>query len=148
MRTVSLLVMFALVVVACCQPPHGAAATLEAPPVPSAETLLGTWNGRWAAASGTSAQDDVELIVARVPGGGNLIGQFTFVVGGTSRTARYVGSLENGVLRFPLIGDGRIVLHAAPSPSPGSTLALEGEWVDRRGALPAPAGRIELRRVR
>jgi hypothetical protein len=46
------------------------------------------------------------------------------------------------------VNDGRIVLRAADDARPGNADVLRGDWTDRRGALPAAAGVIELSRAR
>jgi hypothetical protein len=136
--------LVALAVVARCQPPPGTAA--EAPRV-TAETLVGTWSGHWASES-SAARGSAELVLARVPGRDDVIGQFTFVMGGTTRSLRYEGRIDNGALRFPLVGDGRIVLEPDEAARVVAAQRLRGEWKDARGALPAPRGLIDLSRVR
>jgi hypothetical protein len=146
MHKVMLLGALALVLVARCQPPHGLSPADAAPAV-TAETLIGTWSGRWTVPANGKA-GSVELVLARVPGRDGVLGQFTFITGALSRTLRYEGRIEDGAVRFPLVDDGRIVLEPrAPGP-PGRAAALDGEWVDSRGALPGAAGRLALDRVR
>lgn len=108
-------------------------------------TVVGTWNGRWTTASGGPG-GSVELVVAKVPGREGVLGQFTFVTGATARTLRYEGRIEEGTLRFPLVGGGHIVLDSVGSPLPGGA-SLTGHWEDVRGALPAPRGALELNRI-
>lgn len=122
------------------------ASVADTAPVVTVETLIGTWNGRWTAASG-GPSGSLELILARVPGRDSVLGQFTFVTGATSRTLRYEGRIENGTLRFPLVGDGRIVLTSRDAPRAGQAATLRGEWEDARGALPTSRGALELDRV-
>jgi hypothetical protein len=89
----------------------------------------------------------VELVLARAPGRDAVVGQFTFLSGGTSRTLRYEGQVEDGILKFELVGDGRIVLEPRTAVTPGAAATLHGDWVDARGALPAPRGTLDLSRV-
>ncbi|MBM4441629.1 MAG: hypothetical protein FJ027_14540, partial [Candidatus Rokubacteria bacterium] len=91
-----------------------------------------------------AADGPAELVVAHVPGRADVVGQFTFMAGGVSRSLRYEGRIENGHLRFPLVGEGRIVLAPVAAPRPGAATHLRGDWVDDRGALPAPRGTLEL----
>lgn len=110
------------------------------------ETLVGTWTGRWHAAGG--AGGSVGLVLGRVPGRDTVVGQFTFVTGAVSRTVRYEGRLEDGAVRFPLVDDGRIVLEAEQQTQrPVTADRLSGSWVERRGALPAHEGTLELERA-
>ena len=111
------------------------------------ETLVGAWTGRWQATDG-AAGGSLGLVLTRVPGRDTIVGQFTFVAGAISRALRYEGRLDSGALRFPLVDDGHIVLEAGgDSRRPMTADRLSGAWVDQRGALPAPLGRIELQRA-
>jgi hypothetical protein len=83
-----------------------------------------------------------------VPGRDAVLGHFTFITGGLSRTLRYEGRIEDGAVRFPLVGDGRIVLEPRRPVPTSKASALEGEWVDARGALPGATGHLALDRVR
>ena len=113
----------------------------------TAETLVGTWTGRWQAIDG-AATGSLGLVLTRVPGDDTIVGQFTFIAGAISRTLRYEGRLDNGAVRFALIGDGYIVLEAGGHGyRPMTAERLMGTWVDQRGALPAPRGTIELQRA-
>jgi hypothetical protein len=76
-----------------------------------------------------------------------VLGQFTFVTGAISRTLRYEGRIEDGTVRFPLVGGGRMVLDSPRAVRPGAAAALEGEWVDTRGALPGRTGTLALDRA-
>jgi hypothetical protein len=96
---------------------------------------------------GSDANGSVGLVLARSPGRSNVVGQFTFVTGGVTRSLRYEGRIENGRLRFALVGDGRIVLEPVAAPRPGLAERLRGEWADSRGALPAPHGVIDVSRT-
>ena len=144
MRVSAVVVMLSLVFLAArCQPPHGGA---EAASPTSAAALVGAWSGEWTAPTG-QAHGPVELVLARVPGKDGVVGQFTFLTGGLSRTLRYEGRLEDGRLRFPLVGEGHVVLEPQAAARPGTAEALHGEWVDSRGALPAPRGTLHLSRA-
>jgi hypothetical protein len=113
----------------------------------TAETLIGTWTGRWQTIDGVSA-GSLGLVLTRVPGHDTIVGQFTFIAGAISRTLRYEGRLDNGAVRFALVGDGYIVLEAGGHGNrPLTAERLMGTWVDERGALPAPRGTIELQRA-
>jgi hypothetical protein len=96
---------------------------------------------------GSDANGSVGLVLARIPGRSNVVGQFTFVTGGVTRSLRYEGSIEDGRLRFALVGDGRIVLEPVAALRPGLAERLRGEWADSRGALPAPHGVIDVTRT-
>lgn len=112
----------------------------------TAETLVGTWTGRWQAADGGPG-GSLGLVLTRVPGRDTLVGQFTFVTGAISRTMRYEGRLDNGAVRFPLVDDGHIVVEAGrDAQRPLTADRLSGTWVDQRGALPAARGTLELQR--
>lgn len=115
-------------------------------PLTTVTTLVGAGNGSWSGATGPG-NGTVELVLARVPGRDTVLGQFTFVTGGTSRTLRYEGRLQDGRLQFPLVGEGRIVLEPKETVRPSSAATLQGEWVDARGALPAPSGTLRLTRL-
>ena len=119
----------------------------EAAPPADAAPLVGAWNGHWTAPSGIGTEGAVELMLARVPGRDSVLGHFTFVAGGKPRTFRYEGRLDNGVLRFPLVGEGRILLAPREAARPGTADVLQGEWVDAGGVLPAPSGTLQLSRV-
>lgn len=111
------------------------------------ETLVGMWTGRWEAAGG-AAGGSLGVILSRVPGRETVIGQFTFVDGAVSRTMRYEGQLENGVVRFALVDRGWIVLEVDPKAQRAPIAPrLSGTWVESRGALPAPRGTMELERT-
>ena len=133
----------ALVIVAWCLAAELAAA---APALTKADTLLGAWAGRWRTET-PAAQGSAELVVALVPGRDTVVGQFTFVTGGTTRSLRYEGRIAGESLRFSLVGDGHIVLEPEVAASPVEARRLRGEWADDRGALPASRGVIELSRV-
>jgi hypothetical protein len=126
----------------------GAAPRLDvaAAPLTKPDSLLGAWAGHWRTET-PAAHGSAELVVAVVAGRDALVGQFTFVTGGTTRSLRYEGHIVEGALRFPLVGDGRIVLEPEAAPSPDSARKLRGSWKDDRGALPAARGTIELSRV-
>jgi hypothetical protein len=116
-------------------------------PLVTPETIVGTWSGRWRAADGTR-DGALGLVVARVPGQDTVVGQFTFMRGAVSQTLRYEGRLHNGAVRFPLVGEGRIVLEAGPDAQrPTIADQLTGTWIEDRGALPAARGSIELQRA-
>lgn len=115
-------------------------------PLATAETLVGTWNGQWTTAT-PSARGSAELVLARVPGRDDVVGQFTFVIGGVARSLRYEGRIQDGRVRFPLVGDGAILLEPVSASRPGEAKRLRGEWTDARGALPALQGVLELTRV-
>ena len=140
------LVLVTLALVARCQSPHVSAGGAEAVPLVSASALVGAWNGEWMVSPGV-AQGMVELVLTRAPGRDSVLGQFTFLTGAVSRTVRYEGRVENGTLRFPLVGEGRIVLEPREAARPGGAARLQGEWVDTRGALPAPHGTLQLSRT-
>lgn len=140
------LVLLALALVARCQTPQVSAGGAEAVPLVSASALVGAWNGEWMAPS-DAAQGMVELVLTRAPGRDSVLGQFTFLTGAISRTVRYEGRVENGTLRFQLVGEGRIVLEPREATRPGGAARLQGEWVDTRGALPAPHGTLQLSRT-
>ena len=111
------------------------------------ETLVGSWTGRWQATGGAPA-GSLGVVLSRVPGRDTVLGQFTFVDGAVSRTMRYEGHLENGVVRFPLVDHGRIVLEPAGGEARALTAGrLSGIWVEFRGALPALRGTMHLERV-
>jgi hypothetical protein len=139
-----ILVAFALALVA--QPPHS---RVDAEPAVTTERLIGTWNGHWTVpGEATSRTGQVELILGRIPGRDGVLGQFTFVTGATSHTLRHEGRIEDGTVRFPLVGGGQIVLDPLHAARPGAAAALEGEWVDTRGALPGRTGTLALDLVR
>lgn len=139
-----IVLVVATVALALSRPPPGVAADA---PLATAETVLGAWSGHWAG-EGSPGRGSAELVLARVPGRDSVVGQFTFVSGGAVRSLRYEGRIEDGALRFPLVGDGRIVLEPRAASRPGTAQRLRGEWTDDRGALPAPRGTIELSRVK
>jgi hypothetical protein len=147
MRLRVILFILAVLLAARCQPPHEQAAA-DVPAPLAADTLVGAWTGEWMAPLDGGAEGAVELILSRVPGRNGVLGQFTFVSGGMSRTLRYEGSIDNGTLRFPLVGAGRIVLQPQRPVPPGSAARLSGEWMDERGALPASQGVLQLSRAR
>ena len=144
MRPDALLLLLSLVLGQPGQAPRLVGAATAAPAA-SAAALVGAWNGEWSGTTAT-ARGPVELVLAGVPGHDAVIGQFTFVTGGLSRTLRYEGRLEDGVLRFPLVGEGELLLRPREAARPGAAEALQGEWVDARGALPAPRGSLRLSR--
>jgi hypothetical protein len=144
MRTNSMLLILVLIVMFQGAPGPAASSAPAASPS-SAAGLVGAWNGEWIAPSG-DRRGSVELVLAGVPGREGVVGQFTFVTGGLSRTLRYEGRLEDGMLRFPLVGDGQLVLQPRDAAGPGAAAALHGGWTDTRGALPAPQGRLRLSR--
>jgi hypothetical protein len=117
------------------------------PTLITAETMVGAWSGHWASEN-PAARGSAELVLARIPGRDRVVGQFTFLTGGVARSLRYEGRIDDRSVRFPLVGDGRIVLEAEAAARPGTAQRLKGEWQDERGALPAPRGVIELRRVK
>jgi hypothetical protein len=115
-------------------------------PFATAETLLGAWNGQWLA-DGRERRGPMGLVLARSPGTNEVVGQFTFITGGVTRSLRYEGRIDNGRVEFPLVGDGQIVLEPVDGIRPGTAARLRGTWTDERGALPAPQGMIELGRA-
>jgi hypothetical protein len=141
---VVVLISSMLALALCAPPPRLVLAASAAAPMKSAD-VVGAWNGQWAGPAG--AQGMVELVLARAPGRDAVVGQFTFLSGGTSRTLRYEGQVEDGILKFELVGDGRIVLEPRTAVPPGAAVTLRGDWVDARGALPAPRGTLDLSRV-
>jgi len=150
MRAGAVLIALTLVWAVRCQPPPpppraGDGVAEAALPV-AAATMLGAWSGQWTAPPGRS-EGAVELVLARGTGDGGVLGHFTFVTGGKARTMRYEGRIEDGALRFPLVGDGRIVLEPREGVRPGAAATLRGEWVDAGGVLPAPNGLLELSRA-
>jgi hypothetical protein len=106
----------------------------------TAETLLGAWNGRWLGQD-RAAQGSMGLVVARTPRKDAVVGQFTFVIGGTrvgsTRDASSSRSSATGGSYSSRSGGGRA----------GTAPRLRGEWTDARGALPARQGVIELVRT-
>jgi hypothetical protein len=127
--------------------PSPVSAAAEPMRLTTAETLVGTWTGRWRALDGTP-EGSLGLVLARVPGRTTVTGQFTFVAGAVSRTVRYEGRIEDGAVRFPLVGDGRLVLEAAAGPNrPLTAERLSGTWVEHHGALPVSRGMFELERA-
>jgi hypothetical protein len=137
------LLVLVLLAVAAGVPATGARAADA--PLATAETLVGAWNGRWATAA-PAGHGSAELVLSRVPGRDNVVGQFTFVIGGVTRSLRYEGEIDRGRVSFPLVGEGRIVLEPVDAMRPGTAARLRGEWTDTRGALPAPRGMLELTR--
>lgn len=121
---------------------------LDPLPLPTADTLLGTWMGRWQAADGVYG-GAAELVATGVAGrDGSVVGQFTFVSGAVSRSLRYVGCLENGVVRFALPDEGRIAFEAGHDRRDGTAATrLFGSWADRRGCLPVEHGIFQLVRT-
>jgi hypothetical protein len=115
-------------------------------PLATVETLLGAWNGHWVS-DDRRGQGSMGLVLARTPGKDEVVGQFTFVTGGVTRSLRYEGRIEDGRVEFPLVGDGRIVLEPLGAARPGTAPRLRGSWRDARGALPAPEGVIDLGRA-
>jgi hypothetical protein len=115
-------------------------------PLATVETIVGAWNGRWAAER-PQGSGPMELVVARVPGRDQVVGHFTFVSGAVTRSLRYEGRVVAGRLEFPLVADGLIVLEPEAAARPSSAERLHGEWTEERGALPAPKGVMELARV-
>ena len=115
-------------------------------PLATAETLVGAWNGRWIGES-RAGEGPMGLVLARTPGNNQVVGQFTFITGGISRSMRYEGTVTNGRVEFPLVANGQIVLEPVDAMHPGTATQLRGEWTDVRGALPAPEGIIELHRA-
>jgi hypothetical protein len=127
----------------------GSPAHLDAAPerrLATAETLVGAWNGHWTG-EGRAGRGSMGLVLARAPGADEVVGQFTFITGGVTRTLRYEGRIEDGRVEFPLVGDGHIALEPLAAVPPGTAARLRGEWTDTRGALPAPTGVIELSRT-
>ena len=106
---------------------------------------MGAWNGHWVSDE-HGRQGEMGLVLARTPGNNEVVGQFTFITGGVTRSVRYQGLLTDGRVEFPLVGDGHIVLEPVDASRPGHAARLRGEWTDVRGALPAPEGVIELTR--
>jgi hypothetical protein len=146
MRTTTALVLLALALAAGGEP-FRRLQGVEAAPPSGAAPLVGAWNGQWTTPTGVGTQGAVELVLARVPGRDAVLGHFTFMAGGTPRTFRYEGRLDDGVLRFPLVGEGRILLAPRAAARPGTADVLQGEWVDAAGVLPAPSGTLQLSRV-
>ena len=125
--------------------PTSLAPATAAQPLATAETLVGAWTGHWVS-EGPARQGEMGLVLARTPGNNEVVGQFTFITGGVTRSVRYQGRLTDGRVEFPLVGDGHIVLEPVDAPRPGHAARLRGEWTDVRGALPAPEGVIDLTR--
>lgn len=145
MRLIIALVLFLLPLAPHGQRAHGGGGA--ASPPAAATPLVGAWNGQWTAPAGVGTSGPVELVLAGMSGRDTVLGHFTFVAGGKSRSFRYEGRLENGVLRFPLVGEGRILLAPRQAARPGEAAMLQGEWVDARGVLPAPSGTLQLGRA-
>jgi len=145
-KTVLLLIL-ALVLGARGEPGPGPGGVAFAAPPVRATPLVGAWSGQWTAPTAVGAHGTVELVLAGQPGRDTLLGHFTFMAGGKSRTFRYEGRLENGVLRFPLVGEGRILLEPLEAARPGTAEVLQGGWIDAGGALPARSGTMQLTRA-
>lgn len=123
-----------------CQPPHGGVRRAEAGTVAPA-TLAGAWSGRWTA-DGEARSGSAGLVLTPLASsGGRVIGQFTFVRGARTHTARREGAVVDGALRFALVDGGAIVLR------PVDENHLVGEFDDRRGVLPAARGALDLTRA-
>lgn len=146
MRTTTALVLLGLTLATGAEPFRGLRAA-EAAPSSDVAPLVGAWNGQWTVPTEVGTKGAVELVLARVPGRDTVLGHFTFMAGGTPRTFRYEGHLDDGVLRFPLVGEGRILLAPRAAARPGTAELLQGEWVDAAGVLPAPSGTLQLSRV-
>jgi hypothetical protein len=147
MKIALLLLTLTLVLGPRGEPAHGRGEAADAAPPAAATPLVGAWSGQWTAPTAVGTHGAVELVLAGLPGRDAVLGHFTFVAGGKSRTFRYEGRVENGVLRFPLVGEGRILLAAPEATGPGTAEMLQGEWVDARGVLPAPSGTLQLSRA-
>jgi hypothetical protein len=127
-----------------CQPPDGEAmqpASETAPRLPAVDTLIGAWNGQWAAEN-EAGRGSVEVVLSRAATPRAVLGHFTFLAGADSRTARLPGIVADGTVTFDLVGGGEIVLRRVDGHH------LEGEFVDPRGVLPATRGSIRVTRVR
>jgi hypothetical protein len=148
MRTTTALVLLALALaLAAAGEPIRRFQGAEAAAPTDVTPLVGAWNGQWTAPAGVHTKGAVELVLARVPGRDTVLGHFTFMAGGPPRTFRYEGRLDNGVLQFPLVGEGRILLAPRAAARPATADVLQGEWVDAAGVLPAPSGTLQLSRV-
>lgn len=115
--------------------------TAGSPRVLEAAPLAGAWTGHWTPA-GDRRPQPVELIVAPGDASDRIVGQFTFLSGAQSWTARRIGLVVDGALRFELLGGGTIVLGAEQEGE------LSGTFEAPSGRLPATQGSIRLRRAR
>lgn len=104
--------------------------------------LAGAWTGRWTADRGAGSGSAGLVVTPLASSGGRVIGQFTFVRGARTHTARREGAVVDAALRFALVDGGQIVLR---SPDEGH---LVGKFDDRRGILPAARGTLDLTRAR
>jgi hypothetical protein len=118
---------------------RGAQAAGQASP-PAAATLLGAWSGQWQADSG-NARGQVEAIITRGAADDVVVGQFTFLHGARSLTARREGTLGDGAVRFDLLGGGELVLR------PSGINEIAGGFTGAQAALPVASGTLRLVRA-
>jgi len=104
------------------------------------DRLRGAWSGSWTSEDGRQ-HGAADVLIVATPEPTELVGEFSFVEGSEARTIRRPGVLIREEGRFPLLG-GEIALRLA------SGNRVVGDFVDARGELPAPRGRLELTRAR
>jgi hypothetical protein len=108
--------------------------------VPS-DPLDGAWSGNWVdPRDGRQRPAELIIIPGRRPSA--VVGQLTLLGGARAWTARYEGISRDGAARFELPEGGAVeVSRAGPD-------RLTGEFTAPGGPLPAPAGSLDLTRVR
>jgi hypothetical protein len=113
-----------------------AAAAPPCPPGTPTEAVGGAWNGAWRTPHAHSGSAGAVLSVGER---GDVMGQFTFVSGAMSRSARYHGSVCGGAVTFPLASGGQITLTLDGT-------RLLGRFRGPDTVLPAGEGTIEMTR--
>jgi hypothetical protein len=123
--------------------PAGLVAAAPQPARAATETggLGGAWSGHWIDER-DGRQRPAELIITGGLDGSRVVGQLTLLGGARTWTARYEGAITDGVVRFPLPAGGALVVRRADADH------LTGEFTAPGGPLPAPAGTLDLNRVR
>jgi hypothetical protein len=110
-------------------------------PVTAADPLAGAWSGHWVD-SRDGRRRAAELIILPGREASSVVGQLTLLRGARAWTARYAGVAADGAARFELPEGGQIVVRGAGEDR------LTGEFAAPGGSLPAPAGSLELSRMR
>jgi hypothetical protein len=110
-------------------------------PATSATPLAGAWSGHWVDAR-DGRQRPAEMIIMPGRGTSAVVAQLTLLGGARAWTARYNGVAADGAARFALPEGGTIVVRRAGEDH------LTGEFAAPGGSLPAPAGSLDLSRVR
>lgn len=112
---------------------RGGDSAAASPRLTEARALAGAWVGHWTRASGGQSQP-VEISITPSTDPARIVGQFTFLTGAQSWTARREGVVVDDAVRFELAGGGSIALRSEPHGQ------LSGSFEAPSGRLPAERG--------